>query len=707
MSALSRIRENVGLVITVIAISLFSFIFVDLIRNFGGGPDDTVAEINGSSVPMSDLQEKMAVVERTSGPGETQDERDNVKIQAWQSLVREFIYQNEWSKAGITITDEELQMMFRGAIPHPYVQRSGYFNDSTGMYNPGTVDAVFAQADQIDLNDPNVPDDYKRWKQGLIDLRRLISLDRQGSKWQNMIRNAMLVSDNEINVSNAEQQRTANISYVFVPYASIADDKVNVSDADFNEYYGKNKAKYRRETEVQIKYTFFQVTPSASDSAMAKDNLSKIVGDFAAATKPFEFAFSNTDARSLDTNARPVGELPPAVLPFLGRMDTIVGPVRTDEGYAIYKVVKVQEDSSTVLSKTRHILLKADATMDSNAVASKASELRRKLQADTSTFASTAMAESKDMASSGAGGSLGWVNKTDFGPDFDKAVQNAAVGSVFTIKSPLGTHVVQVTDRSRKRYAVASIVRNILPSTETNEAVYKQASGYHGEVLGGADMDAALANYPLAQTRVSPVLTQDNYSLFGIVGARPVIVWAFGQEKGAISEKVLEADRAFVVARVEYAGKKGYKSVEDIKEQIRPEVVRYVKARQIKEKLSANTATDLNAIAAAYGPGAMVSAATDLRFSNNLIPNLGEEPKVVGRAFGLKQGEVSKALAGNNGVFVVKLDAIKEGAPMAPEMLSFQKMAARQTKSQSAINASFQGMLDAANIQDYRAKFEF
>ena len=80
---------------------------------------------------------------------------------------------------------------------------------------------------------------------------------------------------------------------------------------------------------------------------------------------------------------------------------------------------------------------------------------------------------------------------------------------------------------------------------------------------------------------------------------------------------------------------------------------------------------------------------------------------MVGRAFGLKQGEVSKALAGNNGVFVVKLDAIKEGAPMAPEMLSFQKMAARQTKSQSAINASFQGMLDAANIQDYRAKFEF
>jgi peptidyl-prolyl cis-trans isomerase D len=599
-------------------------------------------------------------------------------------------------------------MMFRNEIPHPYVVRSGFFNDSTGQYNPAMVDLVFNQADQISFDDPQVPDNYKQWKQGLIDLRTLISLDRQGSKWQTMISKAMLVSDNEINTAYNDEQRSANISYVFVPYSNINDSTVAVSEDDFSDFYAKHKARFKREKEVKIKYTYFQVNPSGSDSAMVVENLEKIKADFLNDATPFQYAFTNTDAASMDTSAQPLGQLPAGLLPYVNRLDTVVGPMLTPEGYAIYRVVRVTEDSASVLNKVRHILLNVDpVTNDSNALVTKARDLVKKIQGDSSTFAATALAESKDPMTAAAGGSLGWITTSNFGPDFDKAVSDAAVGSVFTVKTPAGTHVVQVTERSKKRYAVASILRNIAPSSATSETVYKRASGYQGEVLSGTDMDAALVNYPEALTRVSPVITQNTYQLFGLVGARPIIVWAFGEEAGAMNKTILEAERAFVIARVEYAGDKGYKSLEDVKEEIRPEVIRAVKAREMKKKLAAG-GSDLASIASSYGPGASTGTAMDLRFSSNTVQNLGDEPKVVGRAFGLKQGEVSKPLAGNNGVYVIKLDGLTEPAtPLAPEMLGFRKMTARTSKSSAGVNASFQGLIDAADIDDYRAQFEF
>jgi peptidyl-prolyl cis-trans isomerase D len=705
MSALSKIRENVGLVITVIAVSLFAFVFVDLFRNIGNGPDSQVATVNGKTVDIRDLEAKLTVVERNAGEMETQEKRDEARQQAWESMVREIAYNNEWSKVGISISDEEIAELFRGKLLHPYAYNSGYFrNPRTGqVYDPIMVDSVFGMADQINLDDPNVDQNYRRWKIGLMDLREAMILDRKGTKWQQMISKAMLVSDNELTRSYNEQQRSANISYVQVPYASIEDAKVSVSESDFSDYYSKNKARFKRETEAKIKYTFFQIVPSVADSNDTRDNLNKVKSEFLTAPKAFEFALTNGDARTIDTASKPVHELPAAVLPILGRTDTVLGPVAAEGGFALYRIVKVEEDSASVMNNVRHILLQADSAT----VATKSKELVAKLQGDSLAWTMSAITESKDQASAQQGGSLGWISTSQFGPEFDKAIASAAIGSVFTVKTMMGTHIVQVRERTRKKYAIASLFRAVTPSQATSEGVYKRATGYLGEVLGGGDMDKILATYPEGQTRVSPLLTQGTYSLLGVQGARPVINWAFKHKQGEITDELIELEDAMVVARLEYIGEKGYKSIEDIKEEIRPEVIRWVKARDIKKKLAAATGADLNAIAAAYGPGAATGTAADLRFASTFINGLNDEPKVVGRAFGLKPNEISKPIAGNQGVYIVRLDALNEGTPAAPEVLAAQRPEAKTAKARAGVNAAFQGMIDAADIHDYRSKFDF
>ena len=705
MSALRRIRENVGLVITVIAVSLFAFVFVDLFKNIGNGPDNQVATVNGKSVSVQDLEAKLSVVERNAGEMDTQEKRDQARQQAWESMIREIAYGAEWEKVGIMVTDEEIAEMFRGQLLHPYAYNSGYFrNPRTGqVYDPVMVDSVFGMADQINLDDPNIDENYKRWKIGLMDLREAMILDRKGTKWQQMIAKAMLVSDNELTRTYNETQRSANISYVQVPYASIEDAKVAVSESDFADYFAKNKARFKRDTEARIKYTFFQVIPTVLDSNDTRDNLNKVKAEFMGAAKPFEFALTNGDAATIDTSAKPVHELPAAVLSILGRTDTVLGPVASEGGFSLYRIVKVEEDSASVLNEVRHILLQGDSAT----VQTQAKDLVGKLQADSAAWVMSAFTDSKDETSKMQGGSLGWISTSQFGPDFDKAIANASIGNIFTVKSLAGTHVVQVSDRTRKKYAVASLFRAVTPSQATSEAVYKRATGYLGEVLGGGDMDKTLATYPEGQTRVSTTITQGTYTLLGLTGARPVINWAFKHKAGEITDELIEIEDAMVVARVEYIGEKGYKALEDVKEEIRPEVIRWVKARDIKKKLASATGSDLNAIAAAYGPGATVGTAADVRFIGSMVNGLGDEPKVVGRAFGLKTNEVSKPIAGVQGVYVVRLDALTEATPAAPEVLAMQRQSSKENKSRAGVNASFQGMIDAADIHDYRCKFDF
>ena len=89
------------------------------------------------------------------------------------------------------------------------------------------------------------------------------------------------------------------------------------------------------------------------------------------------------------------------------------------------------------------------------------------------------------------------------------------------------------------------------------------------------------------------------------------------------------------------------------------------------------------------------------------VQGLGNEPKVVGRAFGLQAGTVSKPLAGNAGVFVVKLDNIQEPAPMDEMNKMIQQQTLKGSKADGAVNALFMGMRELAEIRDMRYKSDF
>lgn len=714
MSVLKKIRENVGLVIVIIALSLFAFIFSSVYKGAGNGrgQTSTIGEVNGSSLEYNALMAKYELAQRNNPNANSTAEQYQLKEQAWQSLVREAYYGREWEHAGIGISDDELMMMFTGRIYHPYVQQSGYFSDSTGRYNPGMVSLVFQRADEIDLYDPQTQDMWKNWKQGLLDLREIISLDRRSNKWQSAIKGSALVADNELKWGYEQSARTADISYLFVPYTTIPDEQLQITDSDRNEYLNSHRETYKRtEDEVRLKYVYFSIAPSRQDSANSREELSKLGEDLLISESPFMFAANSSDDRTIDSSAKPLAQLPPALAAIQGRTDTVVGPVLGATGYQLLRVVAVTEDSVNANVNLRHVLVSiaGPTSADSLAAKAKAEEIKKEIIADPSRFAAI-VAEKSDDPNKGNGGELGWVAENAFGDVYAKDIKATSKGNVTITTSPQGGYdVVQVVDRSNKLYSFATITREVKAGSETNDSIFKRASMYHGEVVSGSDMDSILKTYPEARPMTTGNIGPGTYSLMGLTAGRPVVTWAFNNEQGAVSKDLIEAEDAFVIAKIEYKGQRGYGSVDGLKQNMAFEVAvrNWVKAKQIKAKLSAGGA-DLQAMAASYGVGATTGQARGLRMSSSDVQGLGAEPKVVGRAFGLQPNTLSKPLAGNAGVFVVKLDAaIQEPAPMDDFNKMMQSQTLKSSKTEQAINSLFMGMRELSDVRDLRYQVDF
>jgi peptidyl-prolyl cis-trans isomerase D len=79
---------------------------------------------------------------------------------------------------------------------------------------------------------------------------------------------------------------------------------------------------------------------------------------------------------------------------------------------------------------------------------------------------------------------------------------------------------------------------------------------------------------------------------------------------------------------------------------------------------------------------------------------------VAGAAFNKAyQTKVSPPIAGNTGVFVIKVNSVSTKAPLSPEMLEQQKMSEINRQIQSALGQSFNALKKIAKIKDERSKF--
>lgn len=81
--------------------------------------------------------------------------------------------------------------------------------------------------------------------------------------------------------TQADNNAIASVSYVYVPYTSVSDSTVKVTDDEIMNYAKKHKKEFERDEETRsISYVTFDAAASAKDSATVYNSLNEIKSDF-------------------------------------------------------------------------------------------------------------------------------------------------------------------------------------------------------------------------------------------------------------------------------------------------------------------------------------------------------------------------------------------------------------------------------------------
>ena len=171
--------------------------------------------------------------------------------------------------------------------------------------------------------------------------------------------------------------------------------------------------------------------------------------------------------------------------------------------------------------------------------------------------------------------------------------------------------------------------------------------------------------------RVASVRENDR-EIAGLENARVLIRAAYEADKGDIlattqGSPIFELGNNFVIAVLTKATEEGESTFEEAKTSVELAVTKEKKAEYLVKKASnaLDGKTDLQAVASQLNTS--VQNAANINLNSFSIPGIGMEPAVVGTVAALETDKISKPVAGNNGVYVVKVTSVNQGAEQSAE----------------------------------------
>ena len=701
MAFIGTLRSKMGTwVVVFVFVAIAAFILGDIfsgksnILNWGR---NSVGEIGGKEISYEEYQ--AVIREREANwflnTGRETGERDmpSIRQQAWDLLIARHAIQPQIEDAGVEVTEDEVWDMVQGKNVDQGV-RQAFTNQQTGQFEPDKVVAYLKQIQSM----PETSEPRIRWELFQRDLKP----GRERIKYENLLIKSSYVTKAEAEREYHLATDVAEVKYLYVPYYAISDSSVQITDADYEAYYNKNKEKFKTDATRDIKYISIPVIPSADDSAAVNDDLKRAVEEFKSSSEDSVYASNNTDGQT------PFMKYTPASLPsFISEGDlvagNVIGPVLDGETYKVVKVSKVFND--TIYSaRAKHILIKwTDA---SDAAKAEAKEKARNILKDIKGGASFE-AKAREFGTDGTasrGGDLGWFSSGQMVKPFQDAVFGASKPGVLNdvVETEFGYHIIEVSNaKTNQAYNLAIVERQIVPSDATTNEAFRKAENFATGISDVKEFEQKAQQSGLTIQEAQNVGAGDRR--IGTLGeARQIVMWLFRDASTGKISQVYDLQDQNVVAIMTGEVKKGYKPLALVKEEITPAVRNEVKSRTIIEKLNGLKGT-LEEVATGFGGDANVYTSSDLRLSSNSLPTVGFDPQAVGAAFSLENGKRSKPVAGDNGVVIVELQS-KTIAPAIADYSNYKTQLEQNSQNRSSFSIA-EAIKEKSEIEDKRYKF--
>lgn len=482
-------------------------------------------------------------------------------------------------------------------------------------------------------------------------------------KYQNLVTKSLI--SNPVAAEDAFNSRTeqSDLLLAGVPYSSINDSTVQVSDSEIKDRYNEKKEQFKQLVETRdIRYIDVKVVPSDADRKAVEKEVTEYSNQLASTTADFG-TFVRSTGSSVNYSDVPVSK---SVFPadVASRLDStnvneVYGPYynQTDDSFNAFKLLAKVSSPDSI--QFRQIQVYADT------------EEKTKTLADSIYNALKGGADFAAVAKIyGQTGEATWVNAQSWeGSELDadnskfiNTLLNQPVNELANLNMGQANLILQVMNKKsmQTKYKVAVVKREVEFSKETYNAAYNKFSQF---VAQNTTIDSMVKNAEESGYTLMPRtdLSSAEHYVGGVRSTREALKWIFAAKPGEVSPlyECGENDHLMVVA-LDKIHEAGYRDINSVAEMLRAEIRRDKKAEKIMEEMK-----KYNSIAQVKGMKDAVSdSVKHVTFSAPAYISVtrSSEPVIGAVAAKTAANKVSAPIKGNGGVYMIQVYAKEKGS---------------------------------------------
>lgn len=638
MATLEKIRSKSVLLFTVIIVALLAFILGDFFTSgrslFGNGT--TIASIGDHEVDVQIFQQRVnAKSQELQAQGENQD-IDLIQAQVLNEMLFEKMVEQEYNNLGLAITGKELAELL-----------------SMNPQNTQLIDAIKNPSKY------NIPVEYvNQFKAQLASIEKSTEEEVKRSIYAYLITG--LFNANELDALDQYNStfNKINVSFTSKELASLPDDEFQVTDAEIEAEWKKNKGIYRLENEMRtIDFFTVQLVPSVEDKLVAENIVKEAVAALATCNGVEAIASDvNFDVKTKTYTPSRIQDLQLKNFADTAKVGQVGYLPKLDNTYRIAKLLstKMSMDSVNVSA----IQATDSATL---------SEIIERINKGESV---KTILEAYQESAKAQGVDNSWIRLSD--PNTDKdlkekflAAKNGDKIIIDTVYSAQAIHAVYIVNQRTPNVKFCEIAE-ISYKVEPSEATINKLTGDLNKFLSenttyeNFAKNAAAAGYFLSPAQIDASSSHIGY----MPETRAAVKWAMNADKGDISTPFSNRDnnRLLVVAVTGIFNDYTTTEYAQLKKTITNKLINDKKAEAIINEFKSKNPQTLNDYVALTNDTIIT---TNVSMGNATINTLGsKEDAFVGAVAAAEKGKVMGPIKTNKAVVAYQVnDVFTEGRP--------------------------------------------
>ena len=658
MAVLGKIREKSIFLIIVIGLALFAFIISGAIGSDYGniGPNEPIGEVDGEEVLLSNYRSLVEQDQKVYGSSTIESVN-----KVWDQYILSLVLKSQIDLLEIDAGINQIEQVV--SSDQNLTQDSRFINEA-GFFDFGLFTNFISQ-----IRDQN-PSAYESWK---LQESNIISSAKQ-SIYFDLVRSGLLNLKSEKEIITDFKNTKVDFQYVKIPFSSLSDTLFKLDDNEIDNYIKKNKSDYVFKPIRNIEYVVFFEQPTDEDEKQIRIQLESLINDkieynevsklndtligFKNTDEIFEFVERNSDT-PFDSVYLPKGRLSKEYSESLFNLDIgeVYGPYKDLGSLKISRLLDRKIDGSIRASQ---ILISYNGSSNQNPNINRSKEEAEKLANDLffkirrnpKSF-SNYVQEFSDGAGKSTLGDIGFFQEKNVLPEIFSRLSKSRIERLNLIETDFGFHIIKATDK-QDVLLMANVVKNIIPSEETSNKVFRNATKFEMDLLNSKETFNLLAEQNGYNIRRVNEIDRLDETLPGLPNQRSIVQWLFNEntEEGMVKRFNLSFG-GYAIVKVIEINEDGLVSSNEVRSSVRTKLINQKKSNYI---LNSEGNSKIKDIAAKYNLE-IIDASLVSRFDQILV-GAGNEPNVIGVAFSLDKNETSKLIVGNEGLYKIKLTNI-------------------------------------------------